>query len=236
MNAFVALTDYRWFTFLTSLPRLEEINFWQPGGKHEFSAIKPSELFLFKLHSPREYIVGGGFFAHSSLLPVSLAWDAFGAANGAPSLEQMRAQIEKYRKQEPAGPRDYTIGCILLSQPFFLPEKSWIPVPSDWSPNIVQGKTYDLTVDPGLSLYRQLQERLAVPAPIREEMAALEKPAEKYGAPIEVLPRLGQGIFRVVILDAYGRKCAITGEKACPPSDEHRRSCPRGASPLGSDL
>jgi putative restriction endonuclease len=59
MNAFVALTDFKWFNFLASLPRLEEINFWQPGGKHAFSAIKPSELFLFKLHSPREYIVGG---------------------------------------------------------------------------------------------------------------------------------------------------------------------------------
>jgi hypothetical protein len=148
----------------------------------------------------------------------------------------MRAQIEKYRKQEPAGLRDYTIGCILLSQPFFLPEESWIPVPSDWSPNIVQGKTYDLTVEPGLTLYRQLHERLAVPALVREEMAALEKPVQKYGAPVEVLPRLGQGIFRVVILDGYNRSCANTGEKACPPSDEHRWSCPRVASPLGSDL
>jgi putative restriction endonuclease len=219
LNAFVALTDYRWFTFLASLPTLEEINFWQPGGKHPFSAIKPNELFLFKLHSPREFIVGGGFFAHSSLLPVSLAWDAFGNANGAPSLEQMRAQIKKYRKQEPAGPRDYTIGCILLSQPFFLPESSWIPVPSDWSPNIVQGKHYDLAVEPGLTLFRQLQESLSLSAPFREEIATLEKPSEKYGTPIEILPRLGQGIFRVVILDAYERRCAITGEKVIPVLD-----------------
>ena len=161
----------------------------------------------------------GGFFAHSSLLPVSLAWDAFGTANGAPSLKQMRAQIEKYRKQEPAGPRDYTIGCILLSQPFFLHGESWIPVPGDWSPNIVQGKTYDLAVEPGLTFFRQLQERLSLSAPVREEMAALEKPVQKYGTPIEVLPRLGQGIFRVVILDAYGRQCAITGERVVPVLD-----------------
>jgi putative restriction endonuclease len=219
MNTFVALTDDKWFNFLASLPRLEEINFWQPGGQRAFSAIQPSELFLFKLHSPREFIVGGGFFAHSSLLPVSLAWDAFGTANGAPSLEQMRAQIEKYRKQEPAGSRDYTIGCILLSQPFFLPESNWIPAPSDWRPNIVQGKHYDLSIEPGLTLFRQLQERMSLSAPVREEIAALEKPAEKYGTPIEMLPRLGQGIFRVVILDAYQRRCAVTGEKVVPVLD-----------------
>jgi putative restriction endonuclease len=219
MNAYLALTDYRWFTFLASLPRLEEINFWQPGGNRAFTAIQPSELFLFKLKSPRNVIAGGGFFAHSSLLPISLAWDAFQTGNGAASLEQLRARIEPLRQQTSKPGEDFKIGCILLSQPFFLPEESWIPVPKDWSPNIVQGKHYDLTVEPGLTLYRQLQERLAAPTPVREEVAALEKPAEKYGAPIEVLPRLGQGIFRVIILDAYNRSCAITGEKVVPVLD-----------------
>ncbi len=219
MNAFVALTDYRWFTFLANLPKLEEINFWQPGGNRAFGAIQPNELFLFKLHSPREFIAGGGFFAHSSLLPVSLAWDAFGAANGAASLEQMRAHIEQYRRQKPAGAEDYRIGCILLSQPFFLREADWIPVPKNWSPNIVQGKTYDLTVEPGLSLFQQLQERLALPSQAPELQPALEKSSERYGAPVEILPRLGQGIFRVVITDAYERHCAVSGEKVLPVLD-----------------
>ena len=40
------------------------------------------EPFLFKLHAPENYIVGGGFFATSSLLPASLAWQAFGVKNG----------------------------------------------------------------------------------------------------------------------------------------------------------
>lgn len=88
MNAFVALTDYRWFNFLANLPKLEEVNFWQPGGGIQFKTIQPGELFLFKLHSPQNFIAGGGFFAHSSLLPVSLAWDAFGQANCTASLER----------------------------------------------------------------------------------------------------------------------------------------------------
>jgi putative restriction endonuclease len=219
LNAYLALTDYRWFTFLASLPKLEEINFWQPGGNRAFGAIQPNELFLFKLHSPREFIAGGGFFAHSSLLPVSLAWDAFGTANGAASLEQMRAHIEQYRRQKSAGAEDYRIGCILLSQPFFLNEADWIPVPKDWSPNIVQGKTYDLTLEPGLSLFQQLQERLALPLPETTLQPILEKPAERYGTPVEILPRLGQGSFRVVVIDAYGRRCAVTGEKVLPVLD-----------------
>jgi putative restriction endonuclease len=40
-------------------------------------------VFLFKLHSPVDFIVGGGVFAHASILPVSPAWDAFGIAKRA---------------------------------------------------------------------------------------------------------------------------------------------------------
>jgi putative restriction endonuclease len=31
-----------------------------------------------------------------------------------------------------------------------------------------------------------------------------------------VMPRLGQGSFRVLVTDAYNRRCAMTGEKALP--------------------
>jgi putative restriction endonuclease len=31
-----------------------------------------------------------------------------------------------------------------------------------------------------------------------------------------VLPRLGQGSFRVLVTDAYGRRCAITSERTLP--------------------
>ena len=71
-------------------PGIDEVNFWQPSGGVEFNALQPGELFLFKLHSPRNFIVGGGFFAHWSQLPVSLAWEAFGEKNGAASLLEMR--------------------------------------------------------------------------------------------------------------------------------------------------
>jgi putative restriction endonuclease len=36
---------------------------------------------------------------------------------------------------------------------------------------------------------------------------------------VEVLPRLGQGSFRVVVTDAYERRCAITGERTLPALD-----------------
>lgn len=37
--------------------------------------------------------MGGGFFSDSARLRVSEAWDLFGQANGADSIEQMRTRI-----------------------------------------------------------------------------------------------------------------------------------------------
>ena len=56
----------------------------------------------------------------------------------------MCRRIVKYRR----GPADlhlpYKIGCIILQEFFFFREQDRIPAPSDFSKNIVQGKTYNL--------------------------------------------------------------------------------------------
>jgi len=217
MNAYVGITDYEWFQLLASRPELEEVNFWKPGGQAGFKALRPGELFLFKLHAPRHFIVGGGLFAHFTKLPVSLAWDAFGEANGARSLPEMRARIERYRKAPAQPHEDYTIGCILLEQPFFLPEPRWIPSPPDWHANIVQGKTYDLHAEPGRTLWRQLEEALqARGAPPHWPAEIGEPDAPRYGEATLVRPRLGQGSFRILVTDAYERRCAVTAERVLP--------------------
>lgn len=212
MNSYIGVTDRDWFDLLSHQQNLEEVNFWQPSGNRKFQVLRPGELFLFKLHSPNNYIVGGGFFAHSSLLPITLAWEAFGIANGANNLTQMRSRVAKYRSQIESRISDYTIGCIILEQPFFLEQSQWIPVPPDWKSNIVQGRSYDLSVEPGLSLWMKLQSALSIGSVIREERA-------RYGQPVFTLPRLGQGSFRILVTDAYERRCAITNERTLPALD-----------------
>jgi putative restriction endonuclease len=212
MKAFVGVTDRDWFDLLSGLDQLEDVNFWQPSGNRPFKALSPGELFLFKLHSPNDYIVGGGFFAHSSLLPISLAWESFGINNGANSLPEIRNRVEKYRRQPEKPMEDYTIGCILIEQPFFFTRESWIPVPFDWKSNIVQGRGYDLDIEPGISLWKQIQTTMPVAIMMREETA-------RYGKPAMTFPRLGQGSFRIMVTDAYDRRCAITNERTLPALD-----------------
>jgi len=50
LKAFVGVTDNDWFNFLASMPGIDEVNFWQPGGGRLFKALNPGDPFLFKLH------------------------------------------------------------------------------------------------------------------------------------------------------------------------------------------
>ena len=44
VNLYVGITDYAWFRFLSALPGIDEVNFWQPGGRTNFQALQPGEL------------------------------------------------------------------------------------------------------------------------------------------------------------------------------------------------
>jgi putative restriction endonuclease len=160
--------------------------------------------------------VGGGLFAYSTIIPVNLAWDAFGVKNGAHNLEAMRKRIEKYRRLDVLSHTDYHIGCILLEQPFFFLEPDWIPVPSDWKPNIVRGKGYDLTTEMGKRLWEDVNKRLQIKNIATTNIPMVADEGRRYGEPIVIIPRLGQGSFRIMVTDAYQRRCAVTRERTLP--------------------
>lgn len=210
INLIVAVTDDDWFEMLRRQPDLAEVNFWAPSAA-TFRALQPGELFLFKLHAPRNMIVGGGIFAYANTLPCSLAWQAFGEANGARSPQEMRARIARYRRAGSDDRSDFAIGCRILTQPFFFEEPDWIPVPPSWARNIVSFKTYSTGDAEGLALWAAVEERMhRTPIPGAAETQA------RYGEPQLIRPRLGQGAFRVLVTDIYGRRCAVTQERTLP--------------------
>lgn len=210
INLVVAVTDGDWFETLRRQPDLNEVNFWAPSHKN-FHALKPGELFLFKLHAPRNVIVGGGVFAYANVLPCSLAWEAFGYANGARSAQEMRARIVHYRSDRTDDGSDFPIGCRILTQPFFFDEADWLPVPKSWAPQIVSFKTYSTGEDEGLGLWNAVRDRLNL-----LPLSSITEQRPRYGEPRPIRPRLGQGAFRVLVTDIYQRRCAVTRERTLP--------------------
>ena len=202
MRLFVAITDLDWYSYL-SAKKPDEVNFWQPSASTQFRALLPGEPLLFKLHSPNDYIVGGGFFSHFTILPVSFVWSAFAEKNGAASEQEMRIRVQKYRRTHPNQAEDYLLGCILLQSPFFFEKDEWIPVPS-WAKNIVRGKGYNTDEQDGAMLWERVQQRIGatrLDSTIPEQASS----QQRYGSPITLLPRLGQGAFRVIVTDGYHR-------------------------------
>ena len=206
MQIYVGITEYNWFQFLKK-NKADEVNFWKPGSQ-PFKALQENDLFLFKLHAPQNYIVGGGYFVKYSLLPTYLAWEAFGEKNGTTSLQDLNNAIEKYRTRNNIIVKNPQIGCIILTDVFYFDEEDWIPAPENFSRSIVQGKRYYTENEDGMRLFQTVQERL-------HSTIDLTAPGERYRESM-TKHRLGQGAFRVVVTDAYQRRCAITGEKTLP--------------------
>ncbi len=242
MKFYVGVTDNNWYHYLASL-KPEEVNFWRPSAASKLASLQAGEPFLFKLHSPDNYIVGGGFFVEYTALPLSMAWEVFREENGAPDFPSFAARIGKYQGK---GSVDPQIGCIVLNEPFFFDRKDWIPAPADWTVGIQQGKYYDSTETIGAQVWSRVQPlleaRIAQSAE-RERRMVAEIP-EGYGTPYLTSGRLGQKAFSALLLDLYHRRCAITGEKTMPvlqaahikPFKEHGPHNPQNGLLLRADV
>ncbi len=220
MRGVIVVTDYDWYQFLARQTDLDEVNFWRPSDTRTPQQLKAGMPVVFKLRKRHGgWIVGWGLFAKHDVLPAWLAWDAFETKNGAASFAEMRRRVERLRRDQggdTADSGDYCIGCLMLAQPVFLPRETWIAPPVDWPDHTVQGKAYDLQSGEGARVWRECLDR----GTTRERAADREPvPAQqeaRYGDPMLVRPRLGQGIFRLSVTDAYGRACAVTSEHSLP--------------------
>lgn len=239
MKGYIGLTDPDWHSFLSAHPRVDEVNFWQPHGGHAFRALKPGELFFFKLRAPHKAIAGFGFFERFESLPAWLAWDCFGEMNGAPNFETMIDHIVRLRgdsgKSALAG--DFQIGCIMISAPVFFAKDAWVKPPTDWAKTgIQQGKTYQLNSGEGRRIYEECIDRAQSGARYWNVEPAAHVVAEglaRYGNPVSVRPRLGQGLFSLAVRDAYDGACAVTHEHSAPVLDAaHIKPYGRGGEHL----
>jgi len=215
----IAITDEGWYHFLAGHPEVTELNFWTPSARRSFHAPSFSP-FLFKFRAPHNAICGFAYFAQYSRLPDWLAWESFGPGNGCGSLRDMRSRIAAIRariRYEEQGGSD-EIGCIQLVSPVFFPPEAWIAQPRDWHPRTQTAVKYDLATGEGARVWSaclaHAASRLGAAFSSQAERPATQNP--RYGDPVLIQPRLGQATFRIAVLDAYERGCAVTREHSLP--------------------
>ena len=212
MKGYIGHTDPGWWRFLQTTPQLEEVNFWRPGGRR-FSALSPGEPFFFRLKSPINRIGGFGLFARFASLPVWRAWEVFGQANGTPDEAELLSRLARLARR-PVGRAD-PVGCVAVTDCVFFDPDSWVDVPPSFNPQNLSGSIIDLEHPDGRSLWAACLERaVALVATPTWLPGAFER--ERHGQPQIVIPRLGQGSFRLAVMEAYGGGCAVTGEHSMP--------------------
>ena len=221
-KCYIGLTDPDWYAYLSSLPKIDEVNFWQPHGGRVFRALSPGEPFLFKLRAPHKAIAGFGFFERYESLPAWVAWESFQTMNGAPDFESMLDRILRLRKEDGRAVRagEFHIGCVMISAPVFFSEDQWVAPPTDWAKTgIQQGKTYQLTSGEGRRVFEECLDRAREPARywnVEPDPVIVGGDAPRYGKPVTVRPRYGQGLFAFAVRDAYEGACAVTCEHSMP--------------------
>jgi putative restriction endonuclease len=221
-NGYVGLTDPEWYSYLSTHKRVDEVNFWQPHGGRTFQALKTGDIFFFKLRAPQKAIAGFGFFERFETLAAWLAWECFGEMNGTPDFESMIERIARLRGEY--GPSinsgDFQIGCIMLSAPVFFTEAEWVSPPKDWAKTgIQQGKRYDLSSGEGRRILEECLNRTQTGAHywnVDPNILSANEDSPRYGSPVQVCPRLGQGLFSFAVREAYSGACAVTHEHSGP--------------------
>jgi len=230
----VGVTDNRWASLLRDRPGLTEANFWQPSP-HGFKALKPGEPFLFKTKDPKKFrgvdipgysLVGGGFFDEYVELRVSEAWTIWGAANGVSDESELASRARVYRARTAASDDpDPTIGCVILRNIYFAERGEELPEPPHWARSSVTYTGYDLD-EPHRRLdteyvqhaFAQLQSRARVDLAWEPDLRSvtLDWEGPRYGAPVLVRPRMGQGHFKRAVAAAYRQRCAVTASATFP--------------------
>lgn len=100
----------------------------------------------------------------------------------------------------------------MIAEATFFARAEWVPAPRDWKARTQTGSKYDLSSGEGLRVWTSCLARRADIASARKAGEA----AARFGKPQLHVPRLGQGIFRIKVLDAYDRACAVTKEHSLP--------------------
>lgn len=234
MKIGVGVTDNRWAAFLRDHGEITEANFWQPSP-HGFKALSPGEPFLFKTKDPRQFkavdipgyhLVGGGFFDEYVEVRVSEAWTIWGLGNGVGSESELLERARAYRgPASEATEPDPTIGCVILRNIFFAGRGEEWPEPPNWARNIVTFAGYEASESgarPDREYVEQafagLQTRARIDFAWEPDLrdVKLDWDGPRYGQPVLVRPRMGQGHFKRAVADAYRNRCAVTNSATFP--------------------
>lgn len=195
MRLFVGLAEHDWVERVAAVAPGDAC-LWRPH-RRLFRALAPGEPYLLKLHAPDHAVVGAGRLLAAALMPSSLAWLAFGATTGVAEPGEFRRRVARAH----GGPAtaDPLISCVILDRPAIVARGDGVPAPADWRPSVAHGK-----------LYRG-EEAGAVWASLRERLGDRWRPSPD-GEP-------GPGRFRLAVAEAYGRRCAVTGERSLAALD-----------------
>jgi putative restriction endonuclease len=209
------VTNPTWFDNLSRVAvgppplRLDEACFWHPRALKPVVTAQAGELAFLKLKAPARAVGGYGFFAAFFVAPdVYWLWRNFGVRAGAAS----EWELGRLLGRRDAALRE-PIGCTLLRDVTLWPDARWIPWDASrgFADSNVRGSRETNPDNARVLLDAVGIDGMREPPDLAETFRLIEFDARRREQRTIAI-REGQGTFKAVVLDAYERQCAITGE------------------------
>jgi putative restriction endonuclease len=165
---------------------------------------------LFRVKGRRGRIAGYGSFFNSAIYWAHDAWDIFRERNGAGTHDDFIERIEAQRTVR--NPKLYAIACHDIVQPTYFGELK-AQLPEAALRRLGNGPIDEESPDGKLLL--SFVQDAEFPPP----RAEIDEEFGSSGLSTKRSIRPGRSGFRMAVIEAYGRTCAVTGETVLPCLD-----------------
>ena len=229
VKAYVGVTDGDWYRFLASRPAANEVNFWRPSGDAR-SGRPPGRAVPLQDATTRTTASSA---AASTAASPGCGYPRRGSSSGKATAPRHRPDaapdrpLPKYTRSRRRTTRSSAASSSATPASSRRPGRSPTGFRAQHraGPELRPRRPRGRATSPNCS-----QRLLGAPAEV-DLAAALGRPAGVRRSPPGPY-RLGQQAFQAVVLDAYGRRCAITGDQdpSRAAGGAHPARCPPAAN------
>ena len=205
----VSVTDQDWFEFLRDREYSGQVNFWTPTP-WSVKRLNAGDEWHFLLKSPVRKLSGYGVFQEYREFSIQEAWRLYGTGNGVSTesaLVSLTRQYSEKNSLHPVTDVHSVIGGVILSNVEFYDDDEYLDPAQmglDFKRQIVKFKYFDGSLVGSLGLE-------ALPPTSEDEFRPIASEPTEYSKQRRK-KRRGQQLFRSRLMEAYGGKCAVTGE------------------------
>lgn len=205
-NSIIVLTDYNWYSLLKEKKITKQVNFWTPTPWKVKQLRRGSNVYFLLKKRYGRIICGYGKFVRYEEMSIINTWNLYGIKNGVNNLTEMKSRVEGYVRKNSITKfceESHLIGNIILKDIVFIDDELQ-KAPEFYGWNVANQVVKFKYINDEVFQIDEKDDNVP--------FLLVDSNKKETGTVINKI-RIGQESFRRRLLNAYFRKCCITGEE-----------------------